>query len=191
MKKLPTEIWVGLLLLAASILALVVSHERVIGALAENWDLILKTLGLTIVAVGISVVIQYVVPDNFAEKYLARTELRHRIRYSFIATILGILTPGPVYAIYPIVKALKIKGVKNPILVSYITGQTIIGPARIPFEVGLFGLKFFAYRAVLSVGMGVLAGLLYALLSRRWPDQKGSVAPKADISARAAESTDL
>ena len=170
MKKLPTEILIGILLLVASALSLVYDPERVLGALMENWTLILKTLGLTVAAVGVSVAINYAVPENFAERYLTRTKLRHQIRYLFIATILGILTPGPVYAIYPIVLALKKKGVENPILVSYITGQTIIGPARIPFEVGLFGLDFFLYRLALSILMGTLAGFLYILLSKVLPD---------------------
>jgi len=121
---------------------------------------------------GISVAIHYAVPDDFAERYLARTGLRHQIRYLLIATILGIFTPGPVYAIYPIVLTLKKKGVENPILVSYITGQTIIGPARIPFEVGLFGPAFFGYRLALSVVMGMLAGLLYIWFSKLLPDNK-------------------
>jgi uncharacterized membrane protein YraQ (UPF0718 family) len=172
MKKLPAEILIGILLFAVSIILLLLSPEKVLEAFTDNWSLILKTLGLTIVAVGISVLIHYIVPEDFAERYLARTEFRHRVWYLFFATILGILTPGPVYAIYPIVLALKKKGVENPILVSYITGQTIIGPARIPFEMGLFGLDFFLYRLALSIVMGTLAGILYILFSKILPDKE-------------------
>ena len=38
--------------------------------------------------------------------------------------------------------------------------QMIIGPARMPFEVGLFGLHFFAYRLALAAVIGPLAVLL-------------------------------
>lgn len=172
MKKVPTEILIGILLFTVSVILLFISPDKVTKAFTDNWPLILKTLGLTLVAVVISVVIHYTVPEDFAEKYLARTEFRRQVWYLFIATILGILTPGPVYAIYPIVLALKKKGVENPILVSYITGQTIIGPARIPFEMGLFGLDFFLYRLVLSVVMGASAGILYIWFSKILPDKE-------------------
>ena len=172
MKKLSSEILVGIALFVASLFLLAISHERVLNAFCDSWYLALKTIFLTILAVGISVVIHFLVPDDFAERYLSGSRLHHWLGYLLYATVLGILTPGPVYAIYPIVMVLKRKGVKNSILVSYITGQTIIGPARIPFEVGLFGLNFFLYRLMLAIPMGVLAGFLYMRLSRYWPDQK-------------------
>lgn len=168
MKKLSSEMRVGILLLLASGLLMVISPEKVGLVLRENIGISMKILALTIGAVVISVAIHYLVPQDFAEKHLPENKLR----YLFYATLLGILTPGPVYAIYPVVLALKRKGIQNPIIVSYITGQTIIGPARIPFEVGLFGIKFFAYRLMLSVIMGPLAGLLYSMISRRFPDNK-------------------
>jgi uncharacterized membrane protein YraQ (UPF0718 family) len=171
MKKRPSsEIFIGFILLVASGVLLVISPEKVLDAFRDSWPLAVKTFFLTILAVGISVVIHFLVPDDFAERYLSGKELRHLLIYLLYATVLGILTPGPVYAIYPIVLTLKKKGITNPILVSYITGQTIIGPARIPFEVGLFGLDFFLYRLALAVPMGVLAGLLYILFSKVLPD---------------------
>lgn len=180
MKKPSSEILIGIALLVASAVLLIVSPERVLNAFCDSWFLAFKTLGLTVLAVGISVAIHFLVPEDFAERYLSRRELHRRMGYLVYATILGILTPGPVYAIYPIVLALRKKGVENPILVSYITGQTIIGPARIPFEVGLFGLDFFAYRLILAVPMGVLAGLFYVLLSTILPDKEGHVPRRVD-----------
>jgi uncharacterized membrane protein YraQ (UPF0718 family) len=161
------EFRVAFFLLLASLLLFVISPQRVGQVLKDNIDFGIKILALSIVAVVISVVIHYLIPADFAEKHLKG----NKVIYLVSASILGILTPGPVYAIYPIVFALKKRGIQNPILVSYITGQTIIGPARVPFEVGLFGLKFFLYRLVLSVIMGPLAGLLYIMISKRFPDK--------------------
>jgi uncharacterized membrane protein YraQ (UPF0718 family) len=155
-------------LLAASTILLLISPDKVTDTFVQNVGLLAKTLIATLAAVGISVAIHYYLPDDFAERYLSRNEFR----YLLYAGILGILTPGPLYAIYPIVLALKAKGIRNAILVSYITGQAIIGPARTPFEVGLFGIDFFAYRLLLSLVMAPLAGMLYILLSRFFPDTK-------------------
>lgn len=187
MKRPSSEILIGIALLVAAGVLFLVSPHRVAAAFGDNWFLAIKTMGLTVLAVGISVAIHFLVPDDFAERYLSGRRLRHWLAYLLYATVLGILTPGPVYAIYPIVLALKQKGVKNTILVSYITGQTIIGPARIPFEVGLFGLDFFVYRFLLAVPMGVFAGLLYMLLSTILPDRGGRVTCSVDSSARTTD----
>jgi uncharacterized membrane protein YraQ (UPF0718 family) len=56
------------------------------------------------------------------------------------------------------------------VLVSYITGQTLIGPARIPLELGLLGTDFFLFRLFFALIMGPLSGLLYSLLSVKFPD---------------------
>ena len=168
MSRLSLEIRIGILLLLASGLLMVISPEKVALVLRENVGLSIWILLLTIIAVIISVAIHYFVPFDFAEKYLSK----NKPRYLLYATLLGILTPGPVYAIYPIVFSLKNKGIQNHIIVSYITGQTIIGPARAPFEIGLLGVNFFLYRVMLAVVMGTLAGFLYILFSRRFPDSK-------------------
>jgi len=165
-KNIPTEFKMSLFLILISFIILIIFDKNVFELLSANLDMIIKILYLTCFAVLISTGIYYLMPVDFVKNRLKGNKLI----YLFYATVFGILTPGPVYAIYPIVLVLKKKGIQNPILVAYITGQTIIGPARIPFEVGLFGLDFFLYRIALSLVMGPLAGLLYILLSRLIPD---------------------
>jgi uncharacterized membrane protein YraQ (UPF0718 family) len=172
-KKLPNfiiknEYRVGFVLLLLSGILFIISPGRVLTALEENFNIALRIIFYAVIAVLISVAVHFLVPVDFAVRYLSQ----NRVRYSFYATILGILTPGPIYAIYPIVYSLKNKGIHNYILVSYITGQTIMGPARAPFEIGLLGTTFFVYRIVLGIIMGILAGVLYFFVSKRFPDNK-------------------
>jgi uncharacterized membrane protein YraQ (UPF0718 family) len=152
----------SIFLVFISFLLLLIFDKNVIQLLSDNLDMIIQITYLTCLAVVISTVIHFLLPVDFVKEKLKD----NKIIYLFYASVFGILTPGPVYAIYPILLVLKNKGIKNPILVSYITGQTIVGPARIPFEVGLFGLDFFLYRIALSLVMGPLAGLLYILMSK-------------------------
>jgi len=161
------DIKVALFLILISIILLLFFQKNLITLLTENLSVIIKIIYLTIIAVGISTLIHFLLPAESIEQHLKQNKLI----YLFYATILGILTPGPVYAIYPIIVVLKKKGIQNHILVSYLTGQTIVGPARIPFEVGIFGLKFFIYRIILSIFMGPVAGLLYLLFSKILPDK--------------------
>jgi len=165
-KNIPAEFRMSIFLVSLSFLLLLIFDKNIFDLLSSNLDMIIKILYLTCFAVMISTAIHFLVPADFVEDKLKDNKLI----YLFYAAVFGILTPGPVYAIYPILVVMKNKGINNSILVAYITGQTIVGPARIPFEVGLFGLEFFLYRIALALVMGPLAGILYILLSKAIPD---------------------
>lgn len=167
MRRLPYDIRIAIFLLVGSAVLTLISPEKVARSLSENVGMIVGILLLSIAAVLVSVGIHYLIAPAFVERHLQGNKLR----YLVYATLLGIVTPGPVYALYPVMLALRKKGVQNPVLVSFITGQTLIGPARAPLEIGLFGVTFFAYRLALAVVIGPLAGLLYILLSKWLPDR--------------------
>ena len=156
------EFVIGILLLLVSGILFALSPEKVSAAFRENTALILRVALIAVVAVVISTAVHLWVPRDFVQRILSR---RSGLLL-FLAPALGILTPGPVYAIYPVILVLKKKGVRTHVLVAYLTGQALIGPARIPFELGLLGGRFLLFRVVLSFFLGVLAGLLYAGLSK-------------------------
>ena len=151
----------GILVLLVSAVLVCISPAAVAAKLRDNIGVNLQVLLYTVLAVVISTAVHFLVPDDFAQKHLTK----NRFRYLLYATVLGVITPGPVYAMYPIVFSLKKKGIQNHILVSYITGQTMVGPARISLEIGLLGFNFFIWRVILSLFMGTLAGFLYYLIS--------------------------
>ena len=153
----------GLIVLLVSAVLVCIKPAAVFTKLHENMGVNLQVLLYTVLAVLISTAVHLFVPDDFAQKHLTK----NRFRYLLYATLFGVMTPGPVYAMYPIVFSLKKKGIQNHILVSYITGQTMIGPARISLEIGLLGFNFFIWRVFLSLFIGTLAGFLYFLISRK------------------------
>ena len=168
LKKAGADIKIAFLLIALSIVIMLVCKLNFLSILTINKAIIFKIIYLTGFAIAISTAIHFLIPEDLAEKHLKDNKLIHL----FYATLLGVLTPGPVYAIYPIVLELRRKGVGNAILVAYLTGQTIIGPARAPFEIGLFGWKFYLYRILLALMMGPLAGVLFIAFSKVWPDRE-------------------
>ncbi len=82
---------------------------------------------------------------------------------------LGVITPGPIFAMFPVVLVLARKGVKPHFIVAFIAGQTMMGPMRIPLELYYLGVNFLVVRAILSLVMGVVSGLL-TLPVTKWID---------------------
>lgn len=87
-----------------------------------------------------------------------------------IITFLGICTPGPIFAMFPIVLVLKKKGVSSPFLIAFIAGQTMMGPMRIPLEIVYLGPTFLLVRFCLAILTGMMSGLLTLPVSK-WLDK--------------------
>jgi uncharacterized membrane protein YraQ (UPF0718 family) len=83
------------------------------------------------------------------------------------ASIVGIATPGPIYVMFPITGELKKKRVHPSILVSFLTGQTSIGPIRLMMEAGIFGIPFVFARVVAAFLVSIVAGVLTVPLDKK------------------------
>lgn len=121
----------------------------------------LKLFPIVIVAVLISQLIK---------RKLATKDLHKKLKESTasegMATIIGILTPGPLIGFLPILKELARKGIPPSIIAAFITGQTLIGPVRLFLETGYFGWKFFAIRVTSALIMGIIIGLVFKLAEK-------------------------
>ncbi len=127
----------------------------------------IKIAVITFFAVLISAVIHFLVPDTYVKDRLGLGK-NMRGRLPLIA-IVGIITPGPIYAIYPLVFVLKEKGMSEENIVTFMTAQMMTGPARAPLEIGFFGLGFYLLRVILAFFLSILAGFMYRLLLWRAP----------------------
>jgi uncharacterized membrane protein YraQ (UPF0718 family) len=94
--------------------------------------------------------------------------LHGRVRETLLAvTLTGLLTPGPLSAYLPVLRALRKMGFRLSLIAAFITAQTLVGPGRLLMEVRYFGAAFFIYRVLASFAMALAVGAIYALLERR------------------------
>jgi uncharacterized membrane protein YraQ (UPF0718 family) len=94
--------------------------------------------------------------------------LHGRVRETLLAvTLTGLLTPGPLAAYLPVLKALRKLGFRLSLIAAFVTSQTLVGPGRLFMEVRYFGAPFFVYRVLASFAIALAVGAVYALLERR------------------------
>ena len=125
---------------------------------------LIETLPIFIVASFLAGWVDAWVDRDLITRFLAGRNLLVGL---IIVTCVGIITPGPIYSIFPIVYVLKKKGVDSHYLIAFMTGQTLMGPLRIPLELHYLGLNFFIFRLISSVVLGIFAGLCAYPLSAR------------------------
>jgi len=82
------------------------------------------------------------------------------------ASLLGLVTPGPLAAYLPLLKVLQSGGLSLSVVAAFITSQTLVGPLRAFLEVDMFGLAFFLFRVAVSFVIAISVGVCFQLLNK-------------------------
>lgn len=132
----------------------------------SKWPLILSSENLRVFLIILIVVPSISLIEERFGGDLARI-LNERVSGIVKASLIGLITPGPIYVIFPLAGKLKEKKVKPSILIPLITGQSSIGPIRLFIEAGIFGLPFITARLIGAFLISILSGILTVPLDEK------------------------
>ncbi|MHA1425807.1 MAG: permease [Candidatus Helarchaeota archaeon] len=154
---------IGLVFIVIVVLVIIilVFPTNYLEILAQSWQLTLEQL-ITIIPIFLVATFLAGLFDIWIDKELVirlfnKTGLLGGLLF---ISALGVITPGPIFAMFPIVLVLARKGIKPHFIVAFIAGQTMMGPMRIPLELYYLGAIFLITRAILALVMGIVSGLL-------------------------------
>jgi uncharacterized membrane protein YraQ (UPF0718 family) len=118
---------------------------------------------LLVAIVSAKVLSLYMSEDRIGMFLRARTLKRRNIME---ASLLGLITPGPLAVYLPVLKVLQSGGLPLSIVATFITSQTLVGPIRAFLEVDVFGPVFFAFRVVASFIIAIGIGMCFQIFSK-------------------------
>jgi len=76
------------------------------------------------------------------------------------AELVGFISPGPRYILYPILATLKDLGVSTGVIIALISGHVLIEPSTFFVESGFFGFRFPLKRFIVAFIITFLAGFV-------------------------------
>ncbi len=82
------------------------------------------------------------------------------------AELIGFISPGPRYILYPILIKLQEFGVNIGVIIALISGHVLIEPSTVFVEAGFFGYRFPIKRFVVSLIVTFLAGMISSVLGK-------------------------
>jgi len=82
------------------------------------------------------------------------------------AELIGFISPGPRYILYPILIKLQEFGINIGVIIALISGHVLIEPSTVFVEAGFFGYRFPIKRFVVSLIVTFLAGMVSSVLGR-------------------------
>ncbi len=127
---------------------------------------ILPTLLLSVLLAGL------------AEVWLTREWVEKRLAFDssikgfIVATLAGIATPGTLFQVLPFIAVLWRRGLSASLTVAFMTGQTLMGPMRVPLEIKYMGLPYLLFRFALALLLGVVTGFM-TVPFEGWLDEAG------------------
>ncbi|HUX99560.1 MAG TPA: permease [Candidatus Deferrimicrobium sp.] len=165
------DIGLVFIVIAVIIIIIFVFPDNYVEIFAQSFSLTLEEL-ITIIPIFLVATFLAGLVDIWVDKGIVIRLFRKTGLWGglIFITVLGVITPGPIFAMFPIVLVLKRKGVEAHFIVAFIAGQTMMGPMRIPLEIYYLGISFLIVRAILAILMGIVSGLITYPFSK-WLDK--------------------
>jgi uncharacterized membrane protein YraQ (UPF0718 family) len=118
-------------------------------------NVVIRIIPVLFVVFLIMILVNYFTPE-VAAKYLGKTS---GIKKWIAAIITGIISTGPIYMWYPMLKELKDKGVSYGFIATFLYTRAI-KPPLIPLMVFYFGIKFTIVLTFVMIIFSVIQGII-------------------------------
>lgn len=128
--------------------------------LNRSSSLLVKILPVFLFVFGVMIITNYFVSGKKVKKYLGKTS---GWRKWLIAIFAGILSMGPIYMWYPLLRDLQKQGASNGFLAAFLYNRAV-KPFLLPIMIFYFGLGFTFLLTVLMIAASVLNGFIFEAL---------------------------
>jgi len=159
--KSSNGIWIFLgLVLALFVVITFIYPNKMEPILLMFKNLMLQILPILVLVYIIMLLTNYFVNNDKLKKYMGEDA---GIKGWMISIVSGVLSVGPIYMWYPLMKDLQTKGVKNKFLITFLYNRGI-KLQWLPMLIFYFGLKYsltlLIVMAVMSIPLGIIADKL-------------------------------
>ena len=134
--------------------------DAILPSLQFSLNILINVIPIFILVFIIMVVVNYYITPEAVNKYLGKSS---GIKRWVIAIIGGIISTGPIYMWYPMLKELKKKGVNYGFISTFLYNRAIKPPV-IPMIIFYFGLSFTIILTFVMIIMSVIQGLIFEKL---------------------------
>ena len=137
--------------------------DVILPSLYFSYKILINVIPIFILVFIIMIVINYFITPGSVNKYLVKSS---GLKRWVIAIIGGIISTGPIYMWYPMLKELKKKGVNYGFIATFLYNRAIKLPL-IPMIIFYFGLLFTVVLTIVMIIMSVIQGLIFEKLAQQ------------------------
>ena len=132
-------------------------------SLSKSYEILLKLLPIFVIIIVITTLINYFFKPKSIMKHFGKDS---GFKAWFYALLGGILSPGPMYVWYPMLKQLKENGLKDGLLATFMYTRAIKIPF-IPIMLDYFGVLFTMILFIYIIIGAVVQGVFIEALNKK------------------------
>lgn len=156
--KIGKERWYFLLIvLVVYLIAWIFKREMLMPSLAFSFKILARIWPVFILVFVFMLLVNYFITPQLINRFLGRSS---GIKRWAIAIIGGIISTGPIFIWYPILRGLKDKGVGFGFIAAFLYNRAI-KPALIPVLVFYFGLRYTLVLTFAMVVFSLIIGIIF------------------------------
>ncbi len=133
------------------------SKEKFFEAANNSLSIILKIAPILVIVFVVMALINYFITSKLAKKHLGK---KSGLKKWLIAVVGGIVSTGPIYFWYPILKDLQKKGASSGFAAVFLYNRAI-KPALLPMIIFYFGIRFTIALTLLTIIFSLFQGFIF------------------------------
>jgi len=161
-EKSKTPWYFLLAVIAAYIITIFIDRGIVVSSLLFSYSIAKNLIIVLLIVFIVMVIINYFITTEMLNKYIGRSS---GIKRWIFAIIGGIISTGPIYMWYPMLKQLRSKGVSYGFISAFLYNRAVKIPL-LPMMVFYFGVKYVIVLTIVMIVVSVLQGMIFEKLER-------------------------
>jgi uncharacterized membrane protein YraQ (UPF0718 family) len=137
--------------------------NRMIKALKASGNILIQILPVFVIVIVLMGVTNYFLKPTIVSKYAGKSS---GIKGWVFAIFTGIISHGPIYVWYPLLKDLRDKGMRNGLISVFLYNRAIKIPL-LPLMVYYFGMKFVVVLLIYMIVASIIGGKIIEIIDRR------------------------
>lgn len=134
--------------------------DAILPSLNFSLKILISVIPIFILVFIIMIIVNYYITPKSVNKYLGKSS---GLKRWVIAIIGGIISTGPIYMWYPMLKELKKKGVNYGFIATFLYNRAIKLPL-VPMIIFYFGLTFTVILTIVMIIMSIIQGIIFEKL---------------------------
>jgi uncharacterized membrane protein YraQ (UPF0718 family) len=142
--------------------------EKIYRSLHASLDIIIQILPILVLVIFLIGITNYFLKTKTVSKYLGGES---GVKGWFLAIIIGILSHGPIYIWYPLLKDLRDHGMRSGLIAVFLYNRAIKIPL-LPVMIFYFGISFVIILSIYMIIASVIEGKIIEIIEHRLSGQR-------------------
>jgi len=146
-----------------------IKSDKIISSLYASWNIIVNIIPVLILIVILMGISNYLLKPRKVSKYLGK---KSGFKGWFLSALFGILSHGPIYVWYPLLKDLKEHGMRTGLVAVFLYNRAIKIPL-LPIMIFYFGVFFVIILCIYMIIASVFQGKIIEIIEDKYIGPRG------------------